>query len=136
MTQQPAKPLPQPSAISQPFWDGLAEGALRIQRCEQCGRLVFYPRPYCPDCLSDALTWTEMSGRGRVYTYTVVRRAMHPAFQPDVPYVFAIVELAEGPRLPTNVIGCAPEDVRVEMAVKAVYDRTAAGIALLKFEPA
>jgi uncharacterized OB-fold protein len=136
MTQGAPKPLPVPSAVSQPFWDGLAEGRLRIQRCDACGRFVFYPRPYCPDCLSDALTWTQLSGRGRVYTYTVVRRAMNPAFAPDVPYVFAIVELEEGPRLPTNIVGCPPEDVRVEMAVKAVYDKTNAGIALLKFEPA
>ncbi|MCI0784158.1 MAG: OB-fold domain-containing protein, partial [Chloroflexi bacterium] len=94
------------------------------------------PRPYCPRCLSEALTWTAVSGRGRVYTYTIVRRAMHPAFQLEVPYVFAIVELEEGPRVETNVVGCAPEDVRVEMPVKAVYDMTTAGIALLKFEPA
>jgi uncharacterized OB-fold protein len=61
---------------------------------------------------------------------------MHPAFQPDTPCVFAIVELEEGPRVETDVVGCTPEDVRVEMPVKAVYDRTAVGIALLKFEPA
>ncbi len=136
MSDQPRKPLPKPSTLSQPFWDGLAEGVLRLQKCAACASYVFYPRPYCPRCLSEALTWTPVSGHGHVYTYTVVRRAMHPAFQPDVPYVFAIVELEEGPRLTTNVVGCAPEDVRVEMPVKALYDKTAAGIALLKFEPA
>ena len=136
MSDQPQKPLPKPSPLSQPFWDGLAAAELRLQRCDGCETFIFYPRPYCPHCLSDALTWTAVSGCGRVYTYTVVRRAMHPAFQPDVPYVFAIVELEEGPRVATNVVGCAPEDVRVEMPVKAVYDRTTAGIALLKFEPA
>jgi uncharacterized OB-fold protein len=136
MSEGTPKPLPAPSAISQPFWDGLAAGELRVQKCDGCGRFVFYPRPYCPECLSEALTWTPLSGRGRVYTYTIVRRAMNPAFAPDVPYVFAIVELEEGPRVPTNVINCAPEEMRVEMAVKAVYDSVAAGIALLKFEPA
>ena len=136
MSDQLRKPLPKPSPLSQPFWDGLAAGELRLQRCDICDTYVFYPRPYCPHCLSEALTWTTVSGRGRVYTYTIVRRAMHPAFQLEVPYVFAIVELEEGPRVETNVIGCAPEDVRVEMPVKAVYDMTTAGIALLKFEPA
>ncbi|MEX0682809.1 MAG: Zn-ribbon domain-containing OB-fold protein [Dehalococcoidia bacterium] len=136
MTAQPGKPLPSPSAVSQPFWDGLAVGELRVQKCDACGRYVFYPRPFCPHCLSDSLTWTPLSGRGRVYTYTIVRRAMNPAFTADVPYVFAIVELEEGPRLPTNVINCPPDAVRVEMPVKAVYDKVTAGIALLKFEPA
>jgi len=136
MSEQARKPLPAPSALSRPFWDGLAAGELRVQKCDDCGRLVFYPRPHCPDCLSEALTWTPLSGRGRVYTYTIVRRAMHPAFAPDVPYVFAIVELEEGPRLATNVVNCDIEAVRVELPVKAVYDSVAAGIALLKFEPA
>jgi uncharacterized OB-fold protein len=136
MADEYRKPLPSPSALSQPYWHGLSEGQVRVQRCSGCGEYVFYPRPHCPACLSEALEWVAVSGRGRVYTYTVVRRAMNPAFADDVPYVYAIVELEEGPRLMTNVVGCAPEDVRVDMPVKAVYDSVTSEITLLKFEPA
>jgi uncharacterized OB-fold protein len=76
-----------------------------------------------------------VSGGGKVYSFTIVRRAMNPAFAEDVPYVYAIVELDEGPRLMTNIVGCAPEDVRVDMPVKAVYDRVTSEITLLKFQP-
>ena len=130
------KPLPAPSPVTQPFWDGLREGVLRIQRCEECSRHVFYPRTVCHHCLSDRLEWVKVSGRGTLYSFTVVRRAMNPAFQADVPYVFAIVELEEGPRVTTNVVNCELEALRVDMPVKAVYDKVTPEAALLKFEPA
>ncbi len=129
------KPLPVPSPVTQPFWDGLKARQVRIQRCAECWRYVFYPRTLCPHCLSQRLEWVAASGRGHVYTYTVVRRAMHPAFQPETPYLFAIVELEEGIRLPTNIVNCRPEDARVDMPVKAVYDDVTPEITLLKFEP-
>jgi hypothetical protein len=130
------KPLPEPSAISAPFWEGLSEGELRLQRCQQCERYVFYPRSVCPYCLSDRLGWTRASGRGRIYSYTIVRRAMNPAFAEDVPYVFALVELDEGPRVTTNIVNCGSDEVRVDMPVKAAYDNVTPKTALLKFEPA
>ncbi len=129
------KPLPEPSALTEPFWQGLRRREVRIQRCGECRRYVFYPRALCPHCLSDRLEWVRASGKGRVYSYTVVRRAMHPAFQAEVPYVFAIIELEEGVRLPSNVINCRPEDLRVDMPVKAVYHDVTSEITLLKFEP-
>jgi hypothetical protein len=139
MTDTPTqyqKPLPEPSAISAPFWKGLREGELRLQRCQQCERHVFYPRSVCPHCLSDRLGWTRASGRGRVYSYTIVRRAMNPAFAAEVPYVFAIVELDEGPRVTTNIVNCRSDEVRVDMPVKAAYDSITPETVLLKFEPA
>jgi hypothetical protein len=136
MTSEYRKPLPRPSPLTRPFWDGLAEGVLRVQRCATCRAHVFYPRAHCPACLSPDLTWVEASGRGRVYSFTIVRRAMNPAFAQDVPYVYAIVELDEGPRLMTNVVGCPPDAVRVDMPVKAVYDKVTPEHTLLKFEPA
>ena len=129
------KPLPAPSAVSAPFWDGLKSGELRLQRCAECQHYVFYPRSVCPHCLSERLDWITASGRGKVYSCTIVRRAMNPAFAEDVPYVFAIVELAEGPRITTNIVNCAPDDVRVDMPVKATYDNVTPEMALLKFEP-
>ena len=130
------KPLPIPAAVSRPFWDGLREGVLRVQQFRDCRRHVFYPRSLCPHCLSETLEWVEVSGRGRLYSYTLVRRAMHPAFQQDVPYVYAIVELEEGPRVTSNVVNCPLEALRVDMPLRAVYDSVTPEITLLKFEPA
>jgi uncharacterized OB-fold protein len=131
-----AKPLPGPSPVSEPFWEALRVGELRIQRCEDCGKHVFYPRTVCKHCLSDKLSWVTASGRGTLYSYTVVRRAMNPAFQADVPYVYAVVELEEGPRVTTNVVNCTLDLLRVDMPVKAVYDSVTPEATLLKFEPA
>jgi len=136
MAHEYAKPLPSPSPVSQPFWDGLGRGELRVQRCDSCAEYVFCPRPYCPACLSERLTWVAPAGTGRVYSYPVVRRAMNPAFTEDVPYTYAIVELDEGPRVMTNMVGCPPEAVRVDMPVKAVYDRVTPEHTLLRFQPA
>lgn len=130
------KPLPVPSAVSAPFWDGLRKGQLRVQRCSGCGRHIFYPRSLCPHCLSQAPEWVTVSGRGKLYSYTVVRRAFHPAFQEDVPYVYAIVELEEGPKVTSNVVNCPLEALRVDMPLRAVYDSVTPEVTLLKFEPA
>jgi hypothetical protein len=129
------KPLPQPSETSRPFWQGTQARELRLQQCRDCGKRIFYPRAICPFCLSEHLDWVVATGKGKVYSYTVVRRAMHPAFQEDVPYVLAIVELDEGPRLTTNIVGVEPEDVRVDMPVQAAYDDVTSDITLLNFEP-
>jgi uncharacterized OB-fold protein len=130
-----AKPLPRPNEVSLPFWEGTRAHELRVQRCRGCGRHIFYPRAICPFCLSEHLDWVTASGKGKVYSYTVVRRAMHPAFREDTPYVLAIVELEEGPRLTTNVVGVEPEKVRVDMPVQAAYDDVTPEVTLLKFEP-
>jgi uncharacterized OB-fold protein len=136
VTGEYRKPLPIPSAVSAPFWDGLREGVLRVQRCEKCAEYVFYPRSLCPHCLSESLEWATASGRGKLYSFTVVRRAMHPAFQEDVPYVYAIVELDEGPRVTSNVVNCPVDELRVDMPLRAVYDSVTPEVTLLKFEPA
>ncbi|GBD12352.1 hypothetical protein HRbin24_00359 [bacterium HR24] len=129
------RPLPRPTRISAPFWRGAAEGKLLLQRCRRCGLFIYYPRPFCPRCLAEELEWHEASGRGRVYTYTVVRRAATPAFAAMVPYVLAIVELEEGPRLVTNIVGCRPEEVRVEMPVRATFERLSDEVGLVLFRP-
>ena len=117
-----AKPMPRPTAVSQAYWDAAREHRLVAPRCCACATLFLYPRSTCPACLSTEHDWVQLSGRGRVYTFTVVRQAAHPAFADDVPYVFAIVELDEGPRLVTNVIGCDPDDVRCDQPVEVVFD--------------
>ncbi len=128
------KPLPKPSPTSRPFWDAAKRHELMLQRCGACGKFIYYPRPRCPHCFSDRLDWQRCSGKGKVYSYTVVRRASSRAFG-DAPYILAIVELAEGPRMTTNIV--APlEQVRVDMQVTVFFDDVTPEHTLVKFEPA
>lgn len=138
MTQAPAyhKPLPQPSPISGPYWAAAKRHQFVLQQCSACEKYVFYPRALCPHCGSAALEWREASGRGTVYTFTVARRATMRPFEPDVPYVIAIVELEEGPRMTTNIVGCDPDAVRVGMPVAVAFDDVTPEITLVKFQPA
>jgi uncharacterized OB-fold protein len=130
------KPLPRPTATSKPFWNAAKEGRLEVQACGKCGALQHPPKPICASCWSDALEWRACSGRGTVYSYTVAYRPSTRGFREDVPYVVAIVELAEGPRLTTNIIGCPPGEVRVGMAVEAIFDAVTESATLVKFRPA
>lgn len=129
------KPMPRPTAVSQPYWDAARDHRLVAPRCRACGTLFLYPRATCPSCLGADLDWEQLSGRGRVYTFTVVRQAAHPAFTDEVPYVLAIVELDEGPRLLTNVVGCDPEAVRCDQRVEVDFD-DAGAVTVPKFRPA
>ncbi len=128
------KPLPKPSKVSAPFWAAARRHQLVLQRCERCGTFIYYPRSRCPHCFDDRLGWQQVSGRGVVYSFTVVRRAMSRAFG-DAPYVLAIVELEEGPRLTTNIVA-APEAVSVGMKVTAHFDDVTPECTLVKFKPA
>ena len=116
------KALPQPSAVSAPYWRAAREGRLVVQRCEACGHCQFYPRAICTHCAGERLAWSECSGRGRVKSFTVIRRAVSAAYEADVPYVVALIELAEGPTLMSNVVGCAPEAVRIGAPVRVRFD--------------
>lgn len=135
-TAEYSKPLPRPTLISKPFWDGLRVEKLLVQRCRSCRRLQHYPRPHCIVCLSQELEWAEMSGRGTVYSFTIVRRAAHPAFAADVPYVLAVIELDEGPHMTGNVVGIPAEEVRIGLPVTAVFEHVTPEVTLLKWRPA
>jgi hypothetical protein len=129
------KPLPEPSCFTEPFWQGTKHHELLIQRCKACQQYIFYPRSHCPQCLSTALEWIKSTGRGKVYSYTVIRRAAFPSFAQEVPYVFAIIELEEGVRLSSNIVGCKPEEVRIGMPVMSVFEEATPEITLVKFKP-
>lgn len=122
MTDRPRKALPTPTPESAPFWQGCRESKLLLQRCEACGRHQFYPRAVCTACSSERLGWSQASGRGRVKSYTVIRRAVSAAYEPDVPYVVALIELAEGPTMMSNVVGSSPEAVRIGAPVRVRFD--------------
>lgn len=129
-----ARPLPNPTPLTRPFWDGARRRELCIQRCRACRSFVFYPRYFCTVCGSDALEWVQASGRGTVFTYTVARRPTHEAFADRVPYVIAVVELEEGPKLTTNIVGVDPEQVAIGMPVHATFDDVG-DVTLVLFQP-
>ncbi len=131
-----ARPRPEPTPTSRPFWEATARGEFMIQHCRRCDAYVFYPRINCTGCGSLELEWRPTSGRGSVYSYTVARRPTHPAFADRVPYVIAIVELEEGPRVTTNLVDCDPEKVKIGMPVRVVFEDPVDGIAIPVFQPA
>jgi uncharacterized OB-fold protein len=132
-------PVPVPRTGAAPelaeFWRAAGEGRLLLRRCDDCGHPIWYPRAFCPDCGSLRTSWSQASGRGHVYSFTVVHRSTVPGYREVVPYVVAYVELAEGPRVLTNLVDCDPGDVRIGMAVSVVFHDAGAGMALFRFAP-
>jgi uncharacterized protein len=106
---------------SRPFWDGLRDGQLLIKHCTACDAFHYYPRPFCPSCWSDDVEWHEASGRATVYTYSTVYVNDLPPFGPQVPYVAAVVELEEGPRMMTRLVDCTKDDITLGMPVEVTY---------------
>ncbi|MCA1833406.1 MAG: Zn-ribbon domain-containing OB-fold protein [Actinomycetota bacterium] len=113
--------LPVPDVESATYWQGAREGKLLIKHCNACERHFFYPRAACPFCWSVDTSWRESSGRGNVYTFTVVHQNDLPPFRDRVPYVIAVIELEEGVRMTANVEGCSPDDVRCGMRVRVAF---------------
>ncbi len=129
------KLIPAITALTEPYWEGARRGELLLQRCTVCSTLWHPPLPRCPSCHSDAVAWVPASGRGRVYTYTVVYHATHVAMKDRVPYISALIQLDEGPRILTNLRNCAEEDVRVDMPVRVLFEPLTDEITLPQFEP-
>ena len=130
------KPLPQPNADTKPFWDGCKEHQLRFQKCRNCGLVRWPPSIICPMCYSHDTEWIVASGKGKVYTFAVYHQAYYEAFENDLPYVAAVVELEGGPRLVSNIVGCIPEEVRCDMPVEVTWEDITEEFTLPKFKPA
>ncbi len=120
MSQLPV-PTPAYNPEAEPFWTAAASGRLVLPRCEACSLLIWYPRAWCPACGNDGVTWIELGGEGTVYARTVLHRAMG-AWAGAAPFVVAYVELAEGPRILTNVVTDDPTSVQVGDRVQAVFE--------------
>lgn len=129
------KPLPVADPVSEPYWAGCRRHELLLQRCGACGDFRFPPAPLCPRCRSPHATWTSATGAGRVYSWIVVMHPVPDVYATDVPYVIALVELDEGVRMPTNIVGCAPDAIQAGMPVEVVFDDVAGGVTLPKFRP-
>ncbi|MGY0059299.1 Zn-ribbon domain-containing OB-fold protein [Streptomyces sp. LZ34] len=113
--------LPEIDAFTRPYWDAAAQGHLLIRRCADCGQAHHYPREFCPRCWSENVTWERVSGRATLYTWSVVHRNDLPPFGARVPYTAAVVELAEGPRMMTELVGCAGQELRVGMELRVDF---------------
>jgi uncharacterized OB-fold protein len=132
---EPKRYVPQPTPETQPFWDGTLAGELRLQRCDQCSHVYFPPRPFCPRCAARKVSWFKASGKAKLFSYVIHHRAA-PGFTP--PYSIAVVELEEGPRMMTNIIGCpqTPEALQLDMPVEVTFEKISEKIALPQFTPA
>ena len=134
---QPALPAPAPpvNPETRDFWTATAQGRLLLRRCLDCSAVIWYPRTMCPECASLRTEWFEASGLGRIYSYTVNHRG-EGAYRDSSPFVLAYVELDEGPRMMTNIVGADPADLAVGLPVQVVFHDTGEGAALPRFRPA
>jgi uncharacterized protein len=130
-------PLPDPSPLTQFFWDGVAEHRLMILRCQDCQHFIHWPREVCRFCLSTDLAPTEVSGRGKLATFTIPMQPYDAFYMSQVPYVLAVVELEEQENLKvvTNIVDCAEEDVTIDMPVEVTFREVAPGVTLPLFRP-
>lgn len=134
-SETPAKPIPEPDDASAPFWQGSLQGTLKLMRCSGCGTARLPSRMHCDACLSPDYEWFDASGRGTVRTFGVMHQKYHPGFYDELPYTVAIVELEEGPRLPTNLVKLGDRKAEVDMPVVVDWERHD-DVALPKFRPA
>ncbi|MEN8649242.1 Zn-ribbon domain-containing OB-fold protein [Streptomyces sp. 21So2-11] len=125
---------PDIDAFTRPYWEAAAQGDLLLRRCLACAKAHHYPREFCPYCWSEDVGWERASGRATLYTWSVVHRNDLPPFGERVPYVAAVVDLAEGPRMMTEVVDCAEADLRIGMELEVAFrEGEAAGYAFPVF---
>jgi uncharacterized protein len=135
MSQTATKPVPVPDEISAPFFNGAREGKLMLQHCSGCDRWSFPVRERCPHCFAARLEWRQATGRGTLYTFTVRHQVMNPGFASAVPYNVAQVDLEEGVRMVSNVVGIRNDALRVGMKLEAVFEDVGESVSLPKFRP-
>lgn len=136
MSQTATKPVPVPDEISAPFFDGARQGKLMLQHCTACDRWSFPVRERCPHCFAAKLEWKAASGKGTLYTYTIMHQVMNPGFASSVPYNVSQIDLAEGVRMIANVVGIANKDLKPGMALEVVFEDVGENVSLPKFRPA
>ncbi len=125
---------PEPTPETQHYWEGTRQGELRLQRCDDCAKTYFPPRPFCPECGSRHVAVVTSSGKGRLFSYVIHHRPV-PGFTP--PYAIAVVELDEGPRLMSNIVNCpqTPEALQLDMALEVAFEKIDDEITLALFQP-
>jgi uncharacterized OB-fold protein len=128
------RPLPRPTEITEGYWHAAALGRLVVQGCRACGHRQLYPRTLCLGCESDQVDWTEVSGFGSIYTFTINHRAPNAFMKARLPYAVAIVELDEGVRMMANILNAAPEAIAIGKRVRVVFEQASAEVSLPQFE--
>jgi len=134
-TKQYEKPLPEPRPETQIYWDACKRHELILPKCRSCGRFFFYPRAVCPHCMSRDIEWVGSRGRGKIWTFSVHHLGPTKAYKGDPPHVVAIIDIEEGCKMMSNIVGCSPEDVSIGMEVEVVFDDVTDDITLPKFKP-
>ena len=133
------RPIPQPmTPEAKPYWDGLKAGTLMLPRCDACGQAFFYPRVLCPHCQSRAITWVQASGKGQLHAFGIAHQSFNRAFKVPPPFVLAMIELEEGPRMLSNLINVTPDPrvVKCDMPVEVVFTKLTDDVTLPLFQPA
>ncbi len=134
-TNEYTKPLPLITGLSKIFWDGCKENKLLYQECKDCGEVIFFPKMFCTNCMSQNLGWKESKGKGKIHTFTVTYDMAPPEFMPHVPYALAIIALDEGFRFMSNIVECDFDKISCDMPVEVVFERATDEITLPKFRP-
>ena len=133
------RPLPTPmTPEAKPYWDGLKEEKLMLPKCDDCGKAFFYPRIACPHCHSRNVGWIQAGGKGKLYSFEIAYRSLNPAYKIEPPYVLAMIELEEGPRMMSNMINveATPEALKCDMPVEVVFEKQNDDVTLPLFQPA
>ena len=136
MAEAPRFDLPTIEEESRAFWEAMREGELLLRHCGACGAVTYYPRPFCPACWSEDVSWQPAGGKATLYTHSTVYVNDLPPFPEQVPYIAAVVDLEEGPRMMTRVVDCAPEDLEVGMALELTFTEVTDEVTIAVFRPA
>lgn len=134
MTTTSGRPIPTPDAASQAFFDGAKEGKLMLRYCPNCSRWLAPASDACDECFSDQLDWKQASGNGEIYTFGIMHQVLHPGFKDEVPYNVVQVELAEGPRIMSNIVGTPNDQIKVGMKVQVYFDKLSDEVTVPKFK--
>lgn len=127
--------LPRPTPETKVYWEGCSQHKLLIQRCSECNKYQFYPRIICTACMSNNIEWVKAKGYGEILSYTIVRRAISVAYAANVPYVIALIQLEEGPKMMSNIVNCQPDKVMIGMSVEVVFDDWSEELSIPMFQP-
>jgi len=127
-TETYLKPVPDITHESKPYWDGLKEGRLLLQKCGQCGKIRHYPRPLCDECFTFEVTWIEASGRGTVHSWTITHHAFNPGFKLELPLVLVTVDLEEGVRMQVPLRSAKDESIKLGVPVQIIFEKPKADL--------
>lgn len=130
------RPLPEINNLNRPYWDAARRGELLLPKCNACGQCFFPPRAWCPHCFARDIGWIKASGRASVISFSLLHIAPFDGYAASFPYVLAIVKLAEGPQLMSNIVNCDPDTIRIGDALQVSFEQRAQEVWVPQFEPA